>query len=227
MRLSLRWLGCAAVAALVPFASSSDAAYAGPSFVVPNSMDAGYFTSGLTPTSASTKFVLPSFTCTGVQEDLILVEVNWSLATDGHGADEIIIECAGAGAAPSFTTFVVAGGTDLPGPSVEAGDTLKASISGSATQSSVKLVNVTTGKKVTASGGAQTNAGVNALFVIVRNDATTPTFGRLTFESLTVDSTALTATTSFSQDMTSASSVVQAHAKPIASGTGAIAFKHA
>ncbi len=226
MRFCVRRAGCFAVAVLGVLASSGSGAEASPSSVIPDSAQAGYFTSGLTPTSASTKFVLPSFRCTGVEEDLIVVEVNWSMTTNGHGIDEIFVDCSGAGAAPRFTTDVIDGGTDLPGPAVAAGDTLKASISGSATQSSTKLVDVTTGKKVTSGGGAQTDAGVNAVFVLGRDDATTPTFGTLKFQALTVDGVPLTTTTSFSEDMTSASSVVQAHAKPVSSGIGAIVFRH-
>jgi hypothetical protein len=194
--------------------------------VVPGNPDAGYFTSGSAPTSATTTFLLPSFTCTGVEEDIILVEVNWSTSGNGHGADEVLINCPTAGAAPQLSTMVMAGNSDLPGPAVAAGNVLKASISGSSTQSSAKLVDVTTGKRVTASGGPQTNAGVNAVFDIGRLDATTPTFTTLGFRSLTVDGALLTTATSSSEDMASASSVVQAHARPITSGTGVIAFKH-
>ena len=195
------------------------------SLIIPDTSGAGYFTSGLAPTSASATFVVPAFTCTGVQQDLITVEVNWPNLI--AALDEVSIVCSGAGAVPTYGTFVE--GPGGPGPivttlAVSPGDKLKASVSGSTSS----LVDVTTKAAVTVNGGPEPSGGDNAAFTLSRTtlDPTTPTFGTLTFKAMTVDGSRLSAAASFTQDMTSASSIVQVLANPIAHGTGTLVFQH-
>jgi hypothetical protein len=198
--------------------------------IIPDQTGAGYFTSGLTPTSASATFVLPTFTCTGVQLDIIEVAVNWSTGTPPSALDEVLINCAGAGVAPTYSTLVSGVSANaIQTLNVAPGDKLKASVSGSAIQTTATLNDLTTKHKVTSAGAAESTGGISAAFVLSRNtlDPTTPTFGTLTFRSMTVDGTLLSASTSFTQDMTSASSVVQVHTKPISSlGAGVLVFRH-
>jgi hypothetical protein len=195
---------------------------------IPDNADAGYFTNGLAPLSASTSFVVPSFTCTDVQQDIIVIEVNWNF---GNSAiDEVLIGCSAAGAAATYSTLVEApGATAKTTLAVSPGDRLNASAAGTSTKSTASLVDTTTKAKVTSVGSPETTGGINAVFILSRNalDATTPTFGTLTFKAMTVDGSPLVPTSSFTEDMTSASSVVQVRARTQSNaGTGTLSFQH-
>jgi hypothetical protein len=218
IRLGLRFMGSVAMATLWLLAVSG-VAQAQPS------EDAGYFTNGLSPLSASATYVVPSFTCTGKQDDAIVVNVNWTALSTDMGFASVSIDCASAGARPTFASTVYAGGTDfVAGPSVKPGDTITVSISGSSTGSSSKLTDDTTGKKAKVRGMPQTGKGINARFVLERELDTTPSFTKLTFQAMTVDGAPLTSSTANAAHMMS--SVVQAHARPISSANGVIVFKH-
>ena len=225
----VRRFGCTAVAALGLLLWSGNTAGGSLALPPPDNPFAGYSTGGSVPSSASATFVVPTFACTGVQEDLFGVSITWSDTTNGQGQDSVLVNCSGAGAAPKFTTLVIATGNASTNLIVAPGNKLRASISGSATTSSkAQLVDVTTGERVTVVGPAPlVNAAHGASFTVLRNiDPTTPTFSPLTFRAMTVNGVLLTTATSSVAVMTSASSVVQAQPKPITAGTGVIVFKH-
>jgi hypothetical protein len=193
-----------------------------PGVIFPDTADAGYFTSGLSPTSVKGTFVVPTFTCTGVQEVIISVGLTWT----GLGAeDEVLVNCAGSGKAPTLSAFACSTSACDTSLAVHQGDKVKAKVSATAAASNAQMTDVTTSQSVTSTGLGNGPA-LNATFTDSRLDPTTPSFTTLTFSGMTVDGAVLTGADSFTQKMDDSTSTIQVTAKPITAGSGTLVFKH-
>jgi len=199
---------------------------AGTASTFPDTQVAGYFTSGLAPTSVSATLVVPSFTCTGVQQDIIQTGLT---STENVAGDEVLVNCSGSGQPAQYSTIVYSNEVDAAKLTVRSGDKVEMVLATTAattlTTERTTMTDVTTGRTVKVKTDWYGSPN-NASFTLSRDDDTTPTFTKATFSDMRVNGSMLTAATSFTQDMTSATSVIQVKPTAIVSGKGALVFKH-
>jgi hypothetical protein len=186
---------------------------------VPGQTTAGYWTSGLAPTSASTTVVIPSFTCTGVQFDILSIELAYM---NGAVSDEVLVHCSGSGVPAVLSTFVCNTQNCVSTLTVAPGDRLKMLV----TSKGATMTDVTTKRTAKSGSSGNTTGAVNANFGLLRVDQTTPTFNKMSFMAMTVDGVPLTTANSFSQDMTGPTPIVEVRASTLTLGKGSLIFKH-
>ena len=186
---------------------------------VPGQTSAGYWTSGLAPTAASATVVVPSFSCTGVQLDILSVELAYM---NGALSDEVLVHCTGSGVPAVLSTFVCNTRNCVSTLTVTSGDRLKMPV----TSKGATMTDLTTMKTARSGSSGISTGAVNANFTLLRVDQTTPTFTRANFSAMTVDGAQLTTADSFSQDMTGPTPVVEVHATALTAGRGSLVFRH-
>lgn len=228
-RAGLVWTAMAAVVVpltLVPASAGAASVATNPVHNTADDASAGYVSVLADQTEVQGSFIIPKVTCTGTQYFAMSLQLEGKNgATDESMVSAAEAYCSASGKKPTWSTYACAGANCVETAKVAPGNTVTATDSFTASETTATLLDVTTGAHEKAVGAGATSA-TNSNFIDQRAQATVPTFKTVAWSHCTINGESLGSTGPFKENMTNADNKVQVAVGAVHGSGFTTIFKH-